>query len=423
MAEAGEDEAPDRSINPFDAQTSGRNPFPSFEAALGDEQPTQEQDSGSALDWSIDTLAELKPAVFSPLPQQRDASSSGTPLGTSRFFEDEKQYEVLRTPLPTAGLGSGVRLSLTPSPSPSPPLELHRRCRETIARCEARLRERQRKMDKLQAVLPPPTPKRSPRHGATRQRGTPPSRSTPPRPAKRNRLSVAASPNSDWKSPGMRPPKWSASPIAIVGSRQVLCATPATLHFDMMTPSPLVRTPKNSSKPSSKQRLSFGLSPITFPSPTQAERIKSEEEKDEEEKPSFSAPSNDETPPLSSTDESVAGSSPDAEKENGDGQAQPEGGHQQIGSSSSHASRSVATLLPTKEAALMRGSIPQRQQAFMEAMEAEALSKESPSRAAAPPSSTLSLYREAKRLGVNDPQAQWQYVRTLRQGDQKHKNK
>lgn len=130
MAEApGGDELHKFSSNPFDGQTSDRNPFPSFEAALADEQPTEEeteqQGAGSMLDWSIDTLAELKSVAFSPLPQQKDAvNTPGTPRGTSGFFEDEKQYEVLRTPLqaprPSRGAAanrSRVTLTLTSSPS------------------------------------------------------------------------------------------------------------------------------------------------------------------------------------------------------------------------------------------------------------------------------------------------------------------
>ncbi|CAI5730763.1 unnamed protein product [Peronospora destructor] len=67
------------SNNPFDTQTSDRDHFPPFEAALAHEQSIEkeekkepeEQDDGSALNWSIDTLAELKPMDFLPLSQQR----------------------------------------------------------------------------------------------------------------------------------------------------------------------------------------------------------------------------------------------------------------------------------------------------------------------------------------------------------------
>ncbi|KAL4092914.1 hypothetical protein PRIC1_011903 [Phytophthora ramorum] len=394
------------SSNPFDAHSSGRDPFPSFAAALANEWQGEQTEEQSALDWSIDTLAELKPVLFSPLPQQKDAgNTSGSPHGASGFFEDEAQYGVLRTPLPAArpvGVtqagGNRSRAVLTFTPSPTPHLELHRRCRETIDRCEARLRERQRKTDKLQAALHPPTPQRLPRQRETHQHAT------PPRPAKRNRLSFVATPSSEMKTPGTRPPKWSASPIAMVGSR----------HFDALTPSPLVNTPRTT-KQSSKMRLFFGLSPIAFPSPGQtAQAEKSEEGKDEEK-----AAVSDEggTLPLSSTNESAESASPESEKENGDQQAQRGGGRDSDESSSSH-----ATQIAAKKAPMMRASIPQRQKAFMEAIEAEAHSSESSApRTTAPSSSILSLYQEAKQLGMTDPQTQWQHVQLLRQNDQKHK--
>ncbi|KAG1687991.1 hypothetical protein DVH05_004510 [Phytophthora capsici] len=64
------------------------------------------------------------------------------------------------------------------------PLELHRRCAETIERCSARLRERQRKMDRLQLLLPIG---QSGSSKEDRRRSTSQTRSTPPRPAKRNK--------------------------------------------------------------------------------------------------------------------------------------------------------------------------------------------------------------------------------------------
>ncbi|KAL3664507.1 hypothetical protein V7S43_010259 [Phytophthora oleae] len=392
--------SPGINANPFDAQSSDRNPFPSFDAALADEpEETEQLDSGSALDWSIDTLAELKPAVFSPLPQQKDAANTSNPLGTSSFFDDEKQYEVLRTPLPAARRSAASRNTLMFSPSP--PMELHRRCRETIARCEASLLERQRRMGKLQAVLPPPPPKRS---LLQRSRATPPSQSTTPRPKKRNRLSTTVTPKNEWNSPATRPPMWSASPIAAVSSRQPLCATPATLHFDALTPSPLVNSPRNTTpKQSSKLRLSFGLSPITFPSPEQVEEMIEEEATGEDK------PNNEDTLPLSSSTEESAAS--EFEKENGDQQASTEGGGHQNSSSSHDAMRTTAK----KAMVPARSSIPRRrQQAFMEAMEAEARCSSNRSPITTPSTSTLSLLQEAKRLGITDSQAQWQYVQTIR---------
>ncbi|ETM44048.1 hypothetical protein F442_11002 [Phytophthora nicotianae P10297] len=329
------------SSNPFDSPTSDRDPFPSFMAALADEQSVEETEEGSALNWSIDTLAELKPVTFSPLPQQKDAvNTSGTPHRTSGFFEDEKQYEVLRTPLPAGRPSNMTTIMLTPSPAP--PIERHRSRKKTLTQCESALRERQYNTNRMQVALPPPTPKRS-----AHQRATPPSRSTPLQPAKRIRFSTAVTPMNEWKSPAMRPPKWSASPTGMVVNRQPLCATPATLHFDTMTSSPLVNSPRNvTPKQSSKLRLSFGLSPITFPSPQVEEKI--EEEKSKEDKPS-----NEDT--ITAVSES--------DKENSDRQTKER-------SSSSH---STSRMRPPASMEPARSSIPRRrQQAFIEAMEAEA---------------------------------------------------
>ncbi|KAK1942400.1 hypothetical protein P3T76_005899 [Phytophthora citrophthora] len=350
-------------VNPFDAASSDRDPFPSFDAALADEsEETEQLESVSALDWSIDTLAELKPAAFSPLPQQKDAANMSTPLGASSFFEDETQYEVLRTPLTAARASTTSRNStiLAVASSPSPVSELHRCCRETITNCEASLRERQRKMDKMQGVLPPPTPKRSLLPGPSNQRATPPSRSTPPRSTKRNRLSTIVTPKNEWKSPATRPPMWSASPIASVSRRRPLCATPSTLQFDALTPLPLANSPRNTTPTqSSKLRLSFGLSPITFPSSEQVE------EKIEEEASGEGKSNNEDTLPLSSSTEESAVS--ESEEENGDDeQASTEGDGYQSSSSSHDTMRTPAKKTMT---------IPRRrQQAFMEAMEAEARS-------------------------------------------------
>ena len=254
--------------NPFDTLTSDRDHFPSFEAALAHEQSTEqeekseiaEQEDGSVLNWSIDTLAELKPMDFSLLSQQDNASNTvETPLGTSSFFDDEKQYKVLWTPLPVgrsrkpnAAVTNRSKKTLTTSPSMS--LELHRCQRAITAHCAAGLQESQHKMDK---VLLPLTPKRSPR-----PRTTSSSQSASPRPVKRNSHSTAMTPNNEWTSPPVRRPKWSASPIA------TLCTTPTAFPFDAITPSSLVNTSSTKTpKQRSKLRLSFGLSPITLPLP------------------------------------------------------------------------------------------------------------------------------------------------------------
>ncbi|KAG7395291.1 hypothetical protein PHYBOEH_003958 [Phytophthora boehmeriae] len=405
----------DEPKDPFDAKQSDREPFPSFEAALADAEGADEHES--TLNWSIDTLAELKPVSFSPLAEQKKAHAQEVLHGASGFFEDETQYEILRTPLalrpPTAARNETLLLL---TPSPSHPLDLHRRCRETIARCEARVRERQRKMENLQAVLPPRTPSQ-PLSDRQRQRAT------PPRPAKRNKH-CAFTPNNEGKSPGMRPPTWSASPITMAGSSQVVCGTPPTPRFDAVTPSSLMTTPRNSMKQThhSKQRLSFGLSPILFPSPEQERKSESEGEREDAPRESLA---NDTLSPSSAEASLATGEATtpvvSSNKENDEKQQQQE----QDTSSSSHTTSSPSSTSfpssPKKVVAPTRSSIPRRQQAFVAAIEAEA-SKTQPRvsvgvAVASPPPSILSLYQNAKRLGMSDPQAQREYVQRLRRGD------
>ncbi|CAH0521635.1 unnamed protein product [Peronospora belbahrii] len=253
--------------NPFDPEVSDRDPFPSFEAAIAyedkkEKQEEEEENDAVVLDWSIDTLAELYPMVFSPLSQQlknnRNNTMNTSSSGTISFFDDEKQCEILRTPLPAIRSSNDQvaakttrRKTLTLIASPSPLMELHRQHRVASSCIASGQQERQEKMDKN---LPSTTPKRP-----VRQRSTP-LQSASPLPGKRNRLSTVVTPNSEWTSPFVGRPKWSASPIA------TLCTIPATLQCDSTTPSSLVTTStKKTSKQRSKMRLSFGLSPITLP--------------------------------------------------------------------------------------------------------------------------------------------------------------
>ncbi|RLN64131.1 hypothetical protein BBJ28_00014489 [Nothophytophthora sp. Chile5] len=440
--------------DPFDVRVSGREPFPSFEAALAAQDHEQkEEEGGGALNWSIDTLAEIQPLAFSPLSQQKGGVASVfTPRAAAAqaFFEDEKQYSVLRTPLSGARPLRDVPVAMRRATPPTP-LELHRRCRETIARCEARMRERQGKMERLQVVLPA-TPKRSLRHRQQQQqqrRGSPPQRSTPPRPIKRSKRGIVAIPNSE-NSPNTRQPRWSASPIRPVeGSRQSFDATPSALDEFPLTPS----VSNDMDHPMQTQRLepriSFGLSPITSSSPDRGPKRNEgeEEEKDTEEKESMAWSASGETLPSSATKHTAVtlpspAFSADGEKEN-DSLQQLQRQHEQsrdAGSPWSHtvssSSISIAsTTRSTKKPATTasRSSIPRRQQAFMAAIEAEAASNQPsvPSRGdstgkrptAAPSSSILALYQEAKRMGVSDPQAQWEYVQLLLPDRQKHQLK
>ncbi|TDH67070.1 uncharacterized protein CCR75_007896 [Bremia lactucae] len=233
------------SNNPFDGQDIDRESFPSFAAAMANMPSAEmaEQKGGvSTLDWSIDTLAELKPMHFSPLPHQKNATSTSRMLfGANDFFEDEKQYQILQTPLSTAQLLRGgsatIRKKMSLMMTPSPSIAVHRRCIQTTARWHYTLRERQHQLDKLQTAPPLINSKRPLRRCSEQQLVALPNRSTLLRQAKRKCLF------DEWNSPDLRPPKWSPSPIATTGSSQSLCVTPSTIQYDVMTPSPLALSP------------------------------------------------------------------------------------------------------------------------------------------------------------------------------------
>lgn len=219
--------------NPFDPRVSHRDPFPRFEDSMAGFRPDADDDadendtsglldtlyknssSSTAtgavnLDWSIDTIAELKPMAFSPLSEQKNPSdedhTSDSTANTSsldRFFEDEAQFNVLRTPSPLIRQQEQQQQTqsqylaqvqtrqrpphphssaspATPGPpprAPTPPsipshnlrsstqrrlslsessasADLHRRCQDAIAFCEDRLRERDRKLSRLQLPSP-----------------------------------------------------------------------------------------------------------------------------------------------------------------------------------------------------------------------------------------------------------------------------
>uniref|UniRef100_M4B7Z5 Protein aurora borealis n=1 Tax=Hyaloperonospora arabidopsidis (strain Emoy2) TaxID=559515 RepID=M4B7Z5_HYAAE len=253
-ASEGDELVPCSSIsNPFDALITDRNPFPSFDVALANERSidgeeeeeedgTETQDAQCALNWSIDTLAELKPVVFSPLFQQKQATSRlETSLGTSGFFEDEKQYEVLRTPLLAARIPRRAvdehekRMRGTPTPSRSLPMEPYQCCGGTT-----RSQERQRQ--------------------------------------ERKKLSIAGALTSESESLLVGPPRWSASPVAI------RCVTPGSTPYEAVLPSPLTNTLVAATpKQRSRLRLSFGLSPITFSVSEQSHGNKIEDSEDESE--------------------------------------------------------------------------------------------------------------------------------------------
>lgn len=196
--------------NPFDPRVSDRDPFPSFAATMATAANDSESESDTSaagldasrtanLDWSIDTIAEMKPMAFSPLPEQLQHSANdtddsreftpSTAAKRAQFFHDEAQYSVLQTPSPqlqqqqTAATNTPQRVSqrtgcrdeplaalyspsrshqASPAPSASQasrrtgtsPLDLHSRCQDAIALFQDRLRERQRKLSRLQLPQP-----------------------------------------------------------------------------------------------------------------------------------------------------------------------------------------------------------------------------------------------------------------------------
>uniref|UniRef100_K3WSZ9 Uncharacterized protein n=1 Tax=Globisporangium ultimum (strain ATCC 200006 / CBS 805.95 / DAOM BR144) TaxID=431595 RepID=K3WSZ9_GLOUD len=212
------------SSNPFDALVSGKDPFPDFQATIAyqpdDDEDEDEADnsalllaganaraSGVDLDWSIDTIAEMKPMAFSPLPEQKQNSPppAESHANASLFFEDETQYKVLRTPSPLIRQQESQSQSQFSLPflqqrhhrqavpdtrtSPLPPSgrnsipawsessssnsynDLHRRCRDAIAFCADRVRERQLKINRLQLPHPKVTPTSSTKRNKKRRHG------------------------------------------------------------------------------------------------------------------------------------------------------------------------------------------------------------------------------------------------------------
>jgi hypothetical protein len=164
------------SINPFD-QISDKIHFPDFETSMRLEDK-DENVSPNRLDWSIDTLAQLQPMSFSPIQEQPVVPQTSTDSQTQRelhlkyqeqneercrlFFEDKSLFHILETPSPIQRKQQEVQVAQTninSSASPqkqSPGLsvsfrlsELHERCRRAINEHEKRLREREKKMSRL----------------------------------------------------------------------------------------------------------------------------------------------------------------------------------------------------------------------------------------------------------------------------------
>ncbi|CAI5719890.1 unnamed protein product [Hyaloperonospora brassicae] len=308
MSDAIVDESVPHRRNPFDASTSDRNPFPSFDGALanapsvddteeGENDNRGEQDVDCALNWSIDTLAELQPVAFSPLGLQRQSVNRlETSLGSSGFFDDEKQYAVLRTPVVGARASrhtvAGRQRKKEPEtmrnriPSPLLPAELSQCCSETV-----RVQDRLQQVETV--VVPSPLP-----HWESRRLSPSPTSTRRP---ERHEVSVAGVFKSESASPFGGPPRWSASPAAM------RCGTPVgSTHLEGIFPSPLTSTLVTATpKQRSRLRLSFGLSPITFS--VAEERCHENETAGSEEtgercRPNSGALSEEKTLPLSCTE-------------------------------------------------------------------------------------------------------------------------
>ena len=296
------DESVPHRRNPFDASTSDRNPFPSFDVALANAPSVDdtEEDVDCALNWSIDTLAEVQPVAFSPLGLQRQSVTRlETSLGTSGFFDDEKQYAVLRTPVvgPRASRHTvaGRRRQKEPETNTgtlvaSPPTEWGQCCSATV-----RVQDRLQQVETV--VGPSPLP-----HWESRRLSTPSSRLASRRHEERREVSIAGAFRSESASPFGGPPPWSASPIAM------RCGTPpvGSTHFEGIFPSPVTSTLVTATpKQRSRLRLSFGLSPITFSVAEQRgheNESEGSEETSEQCRPNSGALSEEKTLPLSCTE-------------------------------------------------------------------------------------------------------------------------
>ncbi|KAG7393359.1 hypothetical protein PHYPSEUDO_009563 [Phytophthora pseudosyringae] len=254
---------------------------------------------------------------MAPLPQEKELHESLDPSAKDTLERKRDEDEPWSSRSAAASTRpSRIELTRTRGSSKSP-LELHRRCAETIERCCASLRERQRKMERLQLVLPLPS---SGHRREDRSRTTPPTRSTPPRPAKRNKIGFTAVVDREKHSPDMRSPAWSLSSS---GSK-----LSTRLRFDEMTTSPMVNRSSNKQE---KVRIPFQVGTPNTPQP--ARQTKQNENETTATQESTPASRSEDTLELSSTDES---------------------------SRSSH-----------KKATILSPTWSQRQQDFMAAIEAE----------------------------------------------------
>lgn len=540
--------------NPFDPRVSLKDPFPKFEDSMAgfrlpdaddenDEANDDDENSsvllnnsssspatGVNLDWSIDTIAELKPMAFSPLSEQKNSSTgalddtlSSTAANTSfhRFFEDEAQYKVLRTPSPlirqqeqqqqTQSLPHLAQVqerhrppqphsSASPGPpprAPTPPssipshtfssaqkrlsltsvsTDLHRRCQNAIAFCEDRLRERERKLSRLQ--LPQPSSSSPPGALKIQQNRN-----------KRFRAPYERDSEFPWKTPnqqqqqplrsselkGIHPRSTPLSSKPGSGSGLLglnpMQSSPFSVPFTPIASARGLQTPAKKKNPRVDPEFSFdGGSPISPIAPFSGHREREEEEKEGGPGAETKGSSFVTSPSFSDGEER------DKENRGAAAQQKPRAIHPGTTTSSDSPSFTLSTSSSWSKAVedsfslqtlarlhgdqsasslssisastpgplgisesqprshdprshlLASPSIAQRQESFMAAIEAEAKTR-SPSQSASPEpqqpqaidnssahkSSIAELFQEARARGIEEPRAQHEYVQLLKQ--------
>ncbi|DBA02218.1 TPA: hypothetical protein N0F65_007628, partial [Lagenidium giganteum] len=393
--------------NPFD-EDEHKEAFPDFETSM--RVTHHEPDTSThSLNWSIDTIAELKPLAFSPLPEQvaLEASQHTHPAASdpATFFSDPTKFRVLQTPSPhtrtkmTSSAGRSTPVTAEPGTGsgrqPVGSADLHRRCQEAIRICEQRLRERQLKMARLQVSTPTRTPQRRklPKHSGlalvpTLRAQTP--QSTPTQQAGQRESTT--------------PFRTGVSPIAKSPSQPTQMETPTTkLTF---TPTPGASQPgepiadANTSVISSiaaadsatPEAISFGsltLSPSPVATPEQSE---------ENPRPSRNASADDSAASVSLQTMSLLQNSTE------------EDGDDSLATSAVHSTTT---------------GIARRQESFVAAIEAASTC----SAAASPvrtrqqttstpktPTAIAEALHEAKALGLTEPSLQWEYAHILQRG-------
>lgn len=430
-------------------------------------EPPAVQKPLTSLNWSIDGLATLLPIEFSPLPGQRTATATATAAFHSRarasslgsdtatsdsifhtdalqftpqgsrsatFFEDERQFSVLRTPQAVIDAQEQASLQLTQQTEMAAPSvsssqaeytrwraadgmwlrELHRRCVETMHFYETRVRERQHKLARLQ--LPPSKLKlRRTEHGPSDTSGS----SSNTTPLKHKTRALPREPLTPVVATRLSFGSIDVSPIPVDSAEKLRRQTMQT-HTSAILLTPTHRAHPQDQSPSLTITTPPGListsqfSPHQFSPPDEEETKSDDKENDDTQASPASAPrdfvSSVKTVSLERDGASTVSSSPFSPPPD-----------------------SSAT--ETSGDAYMRQakSITQRQLSFVAAIEEEANSRDDseseqadpprrwttsstpqPRRTSPPPPTSMaSIYSEARALGITEPTAQWEYVQLI----------